>query len=267
MCGIWALIKQNLAIDSKVIESFNSVKNRGPDTSVLHLNQQHNYIAGFHRLAINDISVNGNQPFYHSTNAADYILMANGESYNHKELEEKYNIKTKSKSDCEVLLPLFLKMEDEFDKFNKLLRGEYAILIIKKYKKTNFIEYMISTDPLSVRPMFYFVHKHSIGFSSLLSGLSSYSDNVQRLDQGTCIRGFTDLEFFNEYDMVRYHRAPYDLLQYRVTDEEKDLIPLYQKIVEDMKETMQNNTKDINEQQESKNITESSQMFNQSYHC
>jgi asparagine synthase (glutamine-hydrolysing) len=238
MCGIWALIKENIVLDTKVVEAFNNVKNRGPDTSILHINQQHNYIAGFHRLAINDISVNGNQPFYHSTDNADYILMANGEIYNHKELEEKYNIKTKSKSDCEVLLPLFLKMENEFDTFNSLLRGEYAILIIKKHKKTKYIEYMISTDPLSVRPMFYFVHKHFMGFSSLLSGLSDYSDNVHRLDQGTCIRGITDLELFNEYDMVRYHRAPIDLLPYRVSDEEKNLIPLYKKIVDTLYESV-----------------------------
>ena len=51
------------------------------------------------------------------------------------------------------------------------------------------------------------------------------------------------------------------------SDKNEKMVVLYQKIVEDMKETMQNNTKDINEQQESKNITESSQMFNQSYHC
>jgi asparagine synthase (glutamine-hydrolysing) len=231
MCGIWALIKENLELDSKVIESFNSIKNRGPDTSILHINKQHNYITGFHRLAINDISVSGNQPFYHSTDEADYVLMANGEIYNHKELEYEYNIKTSSKSDCAVLLPLFLKMEDQFGKFNNLLRGEYAILILKKYKNKKYIEYMISTDPLSVRPMFYFIDKTFMGFSSLLSGLSKYSNNVHRLDQGTCIRGTTEFNLFNEYDIVKYHRPPTDLLSYRVTDEEKDLIPLYQRIV------------------------------------
>ena len=98
MCGIWALLKSNPELDSVYIKSFNKLKNRGPDSSILHLDK--NYIVGFHRLAINDLSVDGNQPFYYSTPTHNYILVANGEIYNHKSLETKYNILTDSTSDC-----------------------------------------------------------------------------------------------------------------------------------------------------------------------
>lgn len=228
MCGIWALIKSNPVLTSQLIESFNKIKNRGPDTSSLDID--HNYIAGFHRLAINDLSVSGNQPFYFADSEYKYVLMANGEIYNHHELEKKYDIETNSTSDCAVLLPLFIKLNDDFYKFNNELRGEYSIVIFKQHKKTNQIEYFVSTDPLSVRPMFYFIDtwNHQIGFSSLLAGLSELSDNVQRLNQGTMIKGKTDLTSFNEYDVSKYHIKPTDL--YTITDD-KQLYTLYEQTV------------------------------------
>jgi len=183
MCGIWALLQSEPVLNQQLITSFNNIKNRGPDSSVLHIDR--NYIAGFHRLAINDISVNGNQPFYYSNDKYNYVLMANGEIYNHKNLELEYNIHPTSKSDCAILLPLFIHLEEDFEQFNEVLRGEYAIVIIKQHKITNEIFYFVSTDPLSVRPMFYFVSidYKNIGFSSILSGLSELSNNDERLDQ------------------------------------------------------------------------------------
>jgi len=192
MCGIWALIKSNPQLTQQIVDSFNKIKKRGPDSSTLHVDR--NYIAGFHRLAINDLSVSGNQPFFLSTLEYNYILMANGEIYNHRELETKYDIKINSTSDCAVLLPLFIKLNENFDKFNNELRGEYAIVIFKQHKKTDQIEYFVSTDALSVRPMFYYIDyikntNIEIGFASLLGGLSELSYNVQRLDQGSMIIG------------------------------------------------------------------------------
>jgi len=154
MCGIWALLQSKPTLTQEIITSFNNVKNRGPDSSIIHIDR--NYIAGFHRLAINDVSVNGNQPFYYSNAEYNYVLMANGEIYNHKDLESKYNIQITSRSDCAVLLPLFIILEEDFEELNKELRGEYSIVIIKQHKISNEISYFVSTDPLSVRPLFYY---------------------------------------------------------------------------------------------------------------
>jgi len=49
------------------------------------------------------------------------------------------------------------------------------------------MNYWLSTDPLSVRPAFYFSTESEFGVSSLLSGLSNLSNDVKRLDQGTLI--------------------------------------------------------------------------------
>jgi asparagine synthase (glutamine-hydrolysing) len=235
MCGIWALIKSNPQLTQQIVESFNKIKKRGPDSSTLHIDR--NYIAGFHRLAINDLSVNGNQPFFLSNLEYNYILMANGEIYNHHELETKYDIKTNSTSDCAVLLPLFIKLNENFNKFNNELRGEYSIVIFKQHKKSNLIEFFVSTDALSIRPMFYYIDtiNNEMGFSSLLGGLSSLSNNVKRLDQGTMIVGKTNVKSFNEYTVSGYHKKPDTLLE---ISDQMQLYDLYEKTVNTLTEAI-----------------------------
>jgi asparagine synthase (glutamine-hydrolysing) len=235
MCGIWALIKSNPRLTPLLVESFNKIKNRGPDSSTLHIDR--NYIAGFHRLAINDLSVSGNQPFYWACSEYNYVLMANGEIYNHHDLETKYDIKTNSSSDCAVLLPLFIKLGEDFHKFNNELRGEYSIVIFKQHKKSNLIEFYVSTDALSIRPMFYYIDaiNNEMGFSSLLGGLSSLSNNVQRLNQGTMIVGKTNVKSFNEYTVSGYHKKPDTLFE---ISNEKQLYDLYEKTINTLTEAI-----------------------------
>jgi len=236
MCGFWGLIQQTPILNDINIRSFNSIKNRGPESSIICVSN--NYIVGFHRLAINDISVNGNQPFYYSDDIYNYILMANGEIYNHNDLRERYNIITTSNSDCAILLPLFINLGENFELFNNELRGEYALLIIKQDKITNELYYYASTDPLSVRPLFYFNDNdnniNSIGFSSLLSGLSELSDKVYRLDQGSMIIG--KIDFNNDVnDMSISSFINND--NYKMSDE-LDLNVLYSKIVSTLIESV-----------------------------
>jgi len=60
MCGIWAIINR-VKLTSEKLAGFDKVKPRGPDHSIIHLNDSS--IIGFHRLAINDLSSKGEQPF------------------------------------------------------------------------------------------------------------------------------------------------------------------------------------------------------------
>jgi asparagine synthase (glutamine-hydrolysing) len=230
MCGIFALLKKNPELNQIILESFNKIKNRGPDSSILHLDK--NYIAGFHRLAINDLSVLGNQPFYYSNSEYNYILMANGEIYNHESLRFDYDIDTDNNSDCSVLLPLFIKLNEDFNQLNELLRGEYAMIIIKQHKLSNVIDFFASTDPLSVRPLFYYKKDSSeFGFSSLLGGVSDLSDNVQRLDQGTLIIGKIDFNSYLSFKIEKYHKTNFPLLEVNEND-------LYEKIVDTLTESI-----------------------------
>ena len=205
MCGIWALLEYQPKLSNKIINSYNNIKNRGPDSSSLHVDK--NYIIGFHRLAINDLSVCGNQPFYLSNEDYNYILVINGEIYNYKELINVYEIKINSASDCAFILPLFIKLNEDFKLLNNLLRGEYSMLLLKQNKNNMELEYFMSTDPLSVRPLFYYISNYKIGISSLLNGLSDYSNNVNRLNQGTYLYGITNFTNFHNYNSNKYYNT------------------------------------------------------------
>ena len=83
MCGIFCHIGNNYETQ-KLHENFDKMKTRGPDYNILKC--INNVYLGFHRLAINDLSSQGNQPF-HSNGV---YLICNGEIYNHNFLKENY---------------------------------------------------------------------------------------------------------------------------------------------------------------------------------
>lgn len=63
------------------------------------------------------------------------------------------------------------------------------MFITKEHKKTGVVDYFLATDPLSVRPVFYFSTSSQFGIASLLSGLCNFNQEIERLDQGTLIHG------------------------------------------------------------------------------
>ena len=148
MCGIFALFLKTREIKFvKIQEAFNTLKNRGPDFSTLEKINS-NYF-GFHRLAINDLSANGNQPFIDG----DLVLICNGEIYNSEELKNTFFLENvvKSKSDCEIILHLYrlLGIENTI----KLLDGVFAFVLFDKLNQTMHV----GRDRIGVRPVFYHI--------------------------------------------------------------------------------------------------------------
>lgn len=87
-------------------------------------------------------------------------------------------------SDCAVILPLLKLFNYDLEKLNKVLVGEYSFAIVE-YHQHKLKQLFLSTDPLSVRPMFigFSQDLKSFGFSSLLSGLAPFFQNVERFGQ------------------------------------------------------------------------------------
>jgi asparagine synthase (glutamine-hydrolysing) len=206
MCGIWQLFLKQTLLTKNTIEKyktlFNNVKIRGPDMSSFIVNN--NNIIGFHRLAINGLSVEGMQPFTFETDTHKYTLTCNGEIYNFKELENKlskiYDYKPLSQSDCEVLLPFLNKVcDDNVEEMLNHINGEFAIIITKTNKATNEHLIYLSTDPLSVRPMFYQeIESNGLLISSLLKGMDDSFENVRLLQGELRTYKFNDqLEFLS----------------------------------------------------------------------
>jgi len=117
------------------------IENRGPDRHTLSLFDR--TIFGFHRLAINDTSEKGDQPFEWNRN----VLMCNGEIYNYHELKEAEKFPLKSKSDCEILIHLFEKYG--VDGALQKIDGVFAIVYM-----TPTSIYLIR-DKIGVKPLFY----------------------------------------------------------------------------------------------------------------
>ena len=96
---------------NEVLEMSKKIRHRGPDWSGVY--SDNNAILSHERLSIVD-PLSGKQPLI--SDDGKVILAANGEIYNHQELRKEFEgkYKFKTKSDCEVIIPLYKTYGKEF---------------------------------------------------------------------------------------------------------------------------------------------------------
>ncbi len=186
MCGIWAyLLHKNIELNhDKILNNFMNIKGRGPD-SLKFFHYKNKYMIGFHRLSIMDISPNGNQPFeyYDESTETKYTCVCNGEIYNANSIISSLNNEYKftSSSDCEVLIPLYIKYKENMVNY---LDGVFSIIII--VEKDNNIEYFIVRDRIGIRPLYIGKDKNNnFIFSSELKGMKDIAVSSEQFNPGT----------------------------------------------------------------------------------
>ena len=144
MCGIWACIGCPLT-KAETIHQTNRVRGRGPEsTEALVLATA---TLGFARLALNDLTPQGMQPF--SQGGIHWIC--NGEIYNWKEVADRHAFLCLSASDCSVLGPLWAKFRDSPETFFRALDGVFALVLVDEATGLT----TVGRDPYGVRPLFY----------------------------------------------------------------------------------------------------------------
>lgn len=117
MCGIVGSyhFKNTTQDDTSFLQwALNTMHHRGPDSNGIWTNQE-NYFTGFVRLAIRDLSENGNQPMLSDCN--QYCITFNGEIYNteiFKTKLQKSGVQFKSTTDTEVLLYALIRWGAEY---------------------------------------------------------------------------------------------------------------------------------------------------------
>jgi asparagine synthase (glutamine-hydrolysing) len=148
MCGIFSILNsQNISL-STVNSEFIKGSRRGPEFSKLE--KYLKMTLGFHRLAINGLNNESNQPLIYK----DVILICNGEIYNYKELFKAMNIQPKTGSDCEVIIHLYLKYGIE--QTLNMLDGVFSFVLFDNRLALDLINRIyIARDPLGVRPLYY----------------------------------------------------------------------------------------------------------------
>lgn len=178
MCGIQAIISREEIEYAKALKAGNSLKERGPDCDTIIWNRDGYY--RFCRLAINDLTIKGNQPMISWKDGEKIIMMCNGEIYNYKYLIERYELKVDSGSDCEVILRLYEKFG--FVETIKKLNGIFAIIL------THRNSCYFARDNLGVKPLFIGCVKGGISLGSTVKSILSFSEKVQEVQPGICFK-------------------------------------------------------------------------------
>jgi asparagine synthase (glutamine-hydrolysing) len=178
MCGIFGIldIKTDVSeLRTQALDLSKLLRHRGPDWSGIWNND--NTILCHERLAIVDVDT-GAQPLISQNDK--HILAVNGEIYNHKQLaadlSEPYPFKTRS--DCEVILPLFQQKGIDFiDE----LEGMFAFILYDEEQDA----YLIARDHIGIIPLYTGYDEHGNFYvSSEMKALASVCKTISEFPPG-----------------------------------------------------------------------------------
>lgn len=162
MCGIIGIYEANKDNSRQLLDLIQNIKHRGPDHTGIWYNE--NISLGNTRLKVVDLDEKSNQPFI-SRNKR-YIMVFNGEIYNHNLLKKKFKIFTKTQSDTEVIIELFSKIGE---KTFSLLDGMFSIAIFDNQERKLYL----SRDPFGIKPLYYSFKNNKFIFCSEIKGIIS----------------------------------------------------------------------------------------------
>ncbi|SKB72289.1 asparagine synthase (glutamine-hydrolysing) [Soonwooa buanensis] len=177
MCGIVCLFdakQKTETLRPQILEMSKKIRHRGPDWSGIFQNEK--VIFSHERLAIVD-PTSGKQPLF-STDGK-LVLAVNGEIYNHQELRKEFpEYGFLTKSDCEVILPLYQKYGKDFlEKLNGIFA--FALYDIEKD------EYLIGRDHMGIVPLYQAWDKQGHYYvASELKALEGFCNKIEEFPAG-----------------------------------------------------------------------------------
>ncbi len=166
MCGItgvFAFTDTGRQTLSRLQAATDAIVRRGPDSQGHFVYESVGL--GFRRLAILDLSADGNQPM--TDGSGRYTIVFNGEIFNFQELRAKLvkrGIVFHSQTDTEVILNLYLT---EGRGFLKKLNGFFGLAIYDKEEDSLFI----ARDRFGVKPLLIYRDEDQLAFASEMKSL------------------------------------------------------------------------------------------------
>jgi asparagine synthase (glutamine-hydrolysing) len=201
MCGLTGYLqyKSFHSDTAKTIaqEMSNQIIHRGPDSSGIWMDADVGIALAHRRLSIVDLSPAGHQPM--ESISGRYILVFNGEIYNHedirKELEKKEKISWRGHSDTETLLASIEVFG--FEATLKKTVGMFAIALWDRKERTLYL----SRDRMGEKPLYY-------GWQS---GVFLFSSELKPFKRHPAFKGEIDRNALALYLRHNYIPAPYSI--------------------------------------------------------
>ena len=162
MCGLAGIAARGELNADRLPLALTALQHRGPDGQGESIEQR--VALGHTRLSIIDLE-GGAQPLRSS--CGRYVLVANGEIYNHVELRQELTAvgaQFQTGSDCEVILQGYLMWGREIlDR----LEGMYAFAL----QDIESGEVLLARDPLGMKPLYWSQRHDGVHFASELKAL------------------------------------------------------------------------------------------------
>ncbi|TDZ20945.1 Amidase chyE [Colletotrichum orbiculare MAFF 240422] len=143
--------KKHAILRQQLHKSLATIAHRGPDASGIWISDDGSIALGHRRLAINDLSADGEQPLHSDDDKIHAVV--NGEIYDHDAIRERcireHGYKFKGHCDSEVLVALY-KIHGA-PGFFEHLRGEFSFVIYDE----NDGRVIVARDRFGIKPMFW----------------------------------------------------------------------------------------------------------------
>lgn len=195
-----------------------AMKHRGPNGhKIIQFNE---FVLGFVRLSIIDLSDNGMQPMFSFGN--EICIVFNGEIYDYKELRrnlKKIGYRFKSNTDTEVIINAYLEYGDNFINY---IDGMFTIAIydfrIKKIK--------IYRDRAGIKPLYYYYEGKNFAFASELKSIIKLCNNINFKIDYTALYDYITYTYIPEpktmykkiYKLEAGHKLVFDITNCRINE-------------------------------------------------
>ncbi|MFM0499393.1 asparagine synthase (glutamine-hydrolyzing) [Paraburkholderia caffeinilytica] len=149
MCGLIFLQQNSERPVSR--ERFETALNaqswRGPDAQQIIVENEGQFLLGHNRLSIIDPVARSNQPMRSA--CGRYLMVFNGEIYNHLDLRKSLKVNFKTTSDTETIIEGFARHGIDF---LSRLDGMFALVIYDSEHKN----WLAARDPFGIKPLFIY---------------------------------------------------------------------------------------------------------------
>ncbi|MDR2151954.1 MAG: asparagine synthase (glutamine-hydrolyzing) [Helicobacteraceae bacterium] len=174
MCGIVGYASKTVS-EAIALKMSEAIRHRGPDDGGAWIDQAGGVVLAHRRLAVVDLTDAGKQPM--SSADSRYVIVYNGEIYNHLDLRASLPINWRGHSDTETLIEAIAAWGVEAAL--KKCVGMFAFALWDRAEKT----LTLARDRFGEKPLYYGFAGESFAFASELKALKAHPDFDDAIDR------------------------------------------------------------------------------------